>query len=169
MTARENKEKAFCLYAYDLLSKDEIAARLGISLSSVERYKRQDKSIGRDWDAVRSASRISEQTTSEQNRRIFNTFLEAVERISNRILKMEEGELDPEKEIGLLSKLADANAKIAKSIRHTDPLPSITATALRVMEIVGELLQGSEAASRELSEKAEEIQLKVLAEFGAHD
>ncbi len=159
---RDVIEKSRKLYA-DGLSIELIAKKLKISESTIRRWKGRDKNTIYDWDKARYLNNLSNESVENINRSILTKFLDMLDVTINEIQKTPE--LDANDKVKALASLGHTFNKMISAMRKTTPEVAIADVALRVLEIIFDVIKDDKELTTELSRYLDVINQRITKEF----
>lgn len=151
-----DKDKVRRAYIFDKLPLDKCAILHGISYPTVQRWKKEAKQAGDDWDKVKSAQTLAGGEIEDVARTlltdlviIFKTTMDGVKN----------DDLDAKTKVQLLASLADSYNKSISANKKLMPTTDKLAVAMTVMEMLGKYIQ-------EYKPEAMAVFVEILVPFG---
>lgn len=153
------------MYIYEKCTFKDISRAITVPSKTIRKWKdRALKKDGDDWDKARHISELSEQNVDAINRQVYASWLTKFQEVQTKILS-DEG-MDTMTRVTALSSLADSFNKMVAALRKIEPEVNIASTALRVLEIIADYLNGADAAlARKFGEHIDAIGVKIQVEF----
>lgn len=154
--SQDDKDKVRRAYIFDKLSLDKCAEVYGISYATVQRWKKQARARGDDWDKVKSAQTLVggeiEDVARELLTELIIIFKTTMDNVKN-------DDLDAKTKVQLLASLADSYNKSISANRKLMPVTDRLAVAMTVMELLGEYI-------KEHKPEAMAVFVEILVPFG---
>lgn len=135
------KADARRMYVFDRLSLNSIAIACELSYSTVLRWKSEAKKNGDDWDKVKSAYLMSGGEIEDIGREILTGF---ITEFRKNMELLQNGDLDIQKRVVLLSSLSDSYSKAVASSKKLLPETNHLAIAIEVLERLTQYIQQHE-------------------------
>ena len=154
---KEARDKLRQAYIFDQQGLEFAALQADVPFATARRWKAYAKKAGDDWDKVRSAHVLAGNSLEDTGRAILTGFLIFYQKT---IEELQSGDLSPIDKVDSLARLADAFNKTTAASRKILPETSQLATALLVLQKMGEFIQVQHP--KHLSAFAE-----ILEPFGA--
>lgn len=164
--AFDEKTRAFVrrYYVFDRLSLEMAAEKAGVSFGTARRWKAQAEKDGDNWDKARDVQVMASGGIENIAQGLLAGFL-----IKYRTLmtELEENqELNTAAKVEALSSLADSFAKMTASSKKLLPETSAIATALRVIEMMANLIKTKKPhLLPEFLEMLDELEVQIQKEF----
>lgn len=164
--AFDEKTRAYVrrYYVFDRLSLEMAAEKAGVSFGTARRWKVQAEKDGDSWDKARDVQVIASGGIENIAQGLLAGFL-----IKYRTLmtELEENQdLSTAAKVEALSSLADSFAKMTASSKKLLPETSAIATALRVIEMMANLIKTKKAhLLPEFLEMLDELEVQIQKEF----
>lgn len=156
--APETKAAVRAGYVYQKLTLEQAAERADVSAATARRWKTQAAATGDDWDAARSASSLSSQSTRTIADMVLQDFLANYQATMEAVRG---GEIPPLQKAEVMSRLADAFTKTMSAIAKASPEMARYAVAT-------ELLQDLASFVREDFPDHVDALIEILEPFAAH-
>lgn len=161
----EKVKKARTMYIYQSCTFDDIARVMRIPSKTIRNWR--DRAIerdGDDWDKARHVASLSEQNVEAINRQVYADWLSRFHEVQKQILADEA--MGTIEKVGALASLADSFNKMIAALRKIEPEVSIASTALRVLEIITNYLNGTDRQlAHKFGEHIDAIGVKIQEEF----
>ncbi len=132
----EKRHEARGFYVHNRVPLLQCAERVGVSLSTARRWKRDAKKAGDDWDTARTASSMSGQGATDLVQQIvtdYTTMHHAV-----MVDLREDKDIPPIAKANVLSMLSDTFSKTMAAAGRASPQLSKLAVAQEVVQILGD-------------------------------
>lgn len=151
------KREARTLYVHKRLALTSIAVSTGVSLATINRWKREAKEAGDDWDKARSGALVNGEGLSALISQSLEDFTVQFQAVMDEL--KEDNSLSAAEKVKLLSTISDAFNKTVAAARRAAPKLSELAIAYDVLQRLAKFV----ALKRpELSETI----LELLEPFG---
>lgn len=154
--AQEDKDKVRKSYISDRLSLDSVASIHGIPYQTVQRWKKQAKEHGDDWDKIRAAQTLSGGEVEDTARELLTDLIIIFKNTTNSV---KSDEIDSVTKVKLLASLADSYNKAVSANRKLMPVTDKLAIAMTVMEMLGKYIQDTKP-------EAMPVFVEILVPFG---
>jgi len=154
---RDTNQTARALYVADGLSLAGVAARLGVTERTVQRWKSKAAESGDDWDKARTAARIAPENVETAARESLEIFLDYHRAVLDEVNK-NEGLTTIEK-VQAVTSLADAYSKHLRA-------SAVTMPKVNRLAIATDVLQSLAAFVSEKAPSAAPVLAGVLEAFG---
>lgn len=154
---QEDKDNVRRSYVFDKLPLDKIASLYNISYPTVQRWKRDAKVAGDDWDKVKSAQTLAGGEIEDVARQILTDFILLFQNLSNEIKS--DVETPPIEKAKILSSLSDSYNKTIGASRKLMPVTDRLAVAMTVMEMLGDYIKNNKP-------DAMPVFVEILVPFG---
>ncbi|SDO03847.1 Protein of unknown function [Desulfonauticus submarinus] len=159
---KEIIEQARKLYA-DGLSFAILSKKLNISEATLRRWKTKDKSTIYDWDRLRYTNSLSEDSVESINKQILTKFLDILNTTIQEVQTLPD--LDPQEKVKALASLGDTFNKMVSAMKKTTPEVAVADVALKVLEIVFDVIKEDQEITTELSKYLDAINQRITKEF----
>lgn len=153
---QETKDSVRRAYVYDGLSLDKAAQVMNVSYPTAQRWKKEAKAQGDDWDKVKAAHTLSGGEVENVARELL---VELVLIFKTTMDNVKNDELDAKTKVGLLASLADSYNKSISANKKLMPVADKLAIAMTVMEMLGNYI-------KEHKPEAMPIFIEILVPFG---
>ncbi len=120
-------------------NEEEIAAITDASKRTIQNYKSEDSSAGRDWDVLRAEKHIA--SDSPRREHLYSDFVGYMHDTLKEVRDSES--LKPEEKADKIVKLADAFAKMKAIVRHEDPIAYKHGIIKHVVHTIAEEVKAS--------------------------
>lgn len=135
----EKKVAARAAYAHEALTLEVIAQRLGISVGTLSRWKREAAADGDDWDRARAAARLSSQGAEAVTSAVLEDFVMLFQSTISEV------KADPSikaiVKAEIISRLSDAYNKTMAAVAKGSPKLNKLAIAMEVMQHLVEFIR----------------------------
>ncbi|SUT91421.1 Protein of uncharacterised function (DUF1804) [[Actinobacillus] rossii] len=164
--AHDEKTRAFVrrYYVFDRLSLEQAAEKAGVSFGTARRWKTAAEKDGDNWEKARDVQVMASGGIENIAQGLLAGFL-----IKYRTLmtELEENQkLSTAEKVEALSALADSFAKMTASSKKLLPETSAIATALRVIEMMANLVKTKKPhLLPEFLEMLDELEVQIQKEF----
>lgn len=164
--AHDEKTRAFVrrCYVFDRLSLEQAAEKAGVSFGTARRWKTAAEKDGDNWEKARDVQVMASGGIENIAQGLLAGFL-----IKYRTLmtELEENQdLSTAEKVEALSALADSFAKMTASSKKLLPETSAIATALRVIEMMANLVKTKKPhLLPEFLEMLDELEVQIQKEF----
>lgn len=140
MAHKDEKRQALrTAYVHDRLSLEQAAGKAGVPLSTAQRWKRQARETGEDWDKLRAASLLAGEGMESVARQMLADYV-----VQHKAL-MDEINTNPElgaaAKVNMLASLADSFNKTVAASRKVLPETNKLATALSVINKLSDFVR----------------------------
>lgn len=153
---QEDKDKVRKSYICDRLSLDSVASVHSIPYQTVQRWKKQAKERGDDWDKIRTAQTLAggevENVARELLTDLIIIFKTTMDNVKN-------DEIDAKTKVGLLASLSDSYHKAISANKKLMPVTDKLAVAMTVMEMLGKYIKDTKP-------EAMPVFAEILVPFG---
>lgn len=130
----ERQRLAKELYCKLGLSQKEVAGLLQVSISSIERYAKEDRERGQDWIKTKELSELGYQPQTKRFRQCLNLILAQAEEAL--IGLSENSEIAPEKRASTVAGIMDTIHKATNTAKKMDPEMNLELVVTEVLRIV---------------------------------
>lgn len=154
---KEDRDKVRRAYIFDRIPLDKCETLFGISYATLQRWKKEAKAIGDDWDKVRAAQTLAGSEIEDVARQLL-TDLVIIFKSTTELIKEDVG-LSSTDKAELLASLADSYNKAIGANRKLMPVADKLAIAMTVMEMLGKYIQTTKP-------EAMPIFVEILVPFG---
>ncbi len=128
----EIKQAARAAFAYEALTFEQISERLGVSIHTLGRWKRESKDGGDDWDRARSAARLSGQGQEAVTAAVLEDF---VLLFQSTIADLKAADnIGPIEKAEAISRLTDAYNKTMSAASKSSPKLNKLAVAMETIQ-----------------------------------
>ena len=128
----ETRKKVRTAYVRNRLTLEQSADLAGVSMHTARSWKRKDKESGDCWDRARQANRMAEGGVSEMTAEILELFASNVTMTMEQLQQADE--IEATEKVALLTKLADAYAKVMRAAGGGDKTMARLSLALEVLQ-----------------------------------
>lgn len=128
---KSKKDEIRRLYVFEQLSLANCAILMAVSYQTAQRWKRQAKKAGDDWDRVKSAHTMAGGELEDIARQILTDF---VLQFKATMEMVKHDDIDAKTRVELLTSLSDSYNKAISANRKLMPETSKLAIALQVLE-----------------------------------
>ena len=135
---KESRDKLRSIYVFDNMGIELAAMQVDVPIATARRWKADAKKLGDDWDKVRSAHVLAGNSMEDIGRAILSGFLLQYQKT---IEELQTSDIAAAEKVELLTSLADAFNKTTAASRKILPETSQLATALLVIQKLGEFIQ----------------------------
>ena len=135
---KESRDKLRSIYVFDNMGIELAAMQVDVPIATARRWKADAKKSGDDWDKVRSAHVLAGNSMEDIGRAILSGFLLQYQKT---IEELQTSDIAAAEKVELLTSLADAFNKTTAASRKILPETSQLATALLVIQKLGEFIQ----------------------------
>lgn len=154
----ETTAKLRAAYVYDRLGIEAAADKVGISIATARRWKRDAETEGDDWDRARSAARLAGDGTAVVMQMVLDDYV-TLHQATVEAVKTST-DVPPLARAEALAKLADAFTKIMSAISKASP-------QLNRLGVATDVLQRLSRYTAEVHPHHGEALLEVLEPFAA--
>lgn len=154
--AQEDKDKVRKSYISDRLSLDSVASIHDIPYQTVQRWKKQAKKHGDDWDKIRAAQTLAGGEMEDTARELLTDLIIIFKNTADSVKSDDIGSVT---KVKLLASLADSYNKAMSANRKLMPVADKLAIAMTVMEMLGKYIQDTKP-------EAMPIFVEILVPFG---
>lgn len=126
------------LYVFNRFSLDKAADVANVSYATAQRWKKEAKKQGDDWDKLRAAHTMAQGDIEALGTQIMTNFVVTFKSAMDEI--QANGQIDPEKKVKLLASVSDSYVKAVAANQKTMPEVSKLAVALQVVELLGKYI-----------------------------
>lgn len=154
---QEDKDNVRRAYVFDKLPLDKIASLYNISYPTVQRWKRDAKVAGDDWDKVKSAQTLAGGEMEDIARQLLTDFVLLFQNLSVQI--KDDINVPAIEKAKILASLADSFNKTVGANRKLMPTTDRLAVAMTVMEMLGEYIKNNKP-------DAMPVFVEILVPFG---
>lgn len=153
------------MYIYEKCTFEDISRAIAVPAKTIRAWKKRAlEKDGDDWDKTRHISELSEQNVESINRQVYASWLTKFQEVQTKILN--DKDMDSMTRVSALASLADSFNKMVAALRKIEPEVNIASTALRVLEIIADYLNGADAVlARKFGEHIDAIGVKIQTEF----
>lgn len=152
-------------YVLDRLSLRAAAELHDVSHSTVRQWKKQDETNGLYWKKERYATNMSERSTENILNELLNDLLIQYQS-TMKLLKTDE-KIGPDKQVQLLSSLADAMTKTVASFKKFSPVINELSIALDVIKLLINFIKEEKPEYKNIIvELLEPFGKKLLTHYG---
>ena len=137
--AQADKDNLRRSYVFDGMPLDKCANLHGVSYPTAQRWRREAKELGDDWDKVKSAHSLAGGELEEVARQILTDFV--IQFKTTMELVKNSADLDAKTRVELLTSLSDSYNKAISANRKLMPETSKLAVALSVIERLAEFIK----------------------------
>ena len=137
---QETRDKLRGLYAGGAQTLETAALMCGVAFGTARRWKDTAKASGDDWDKLRAAYTLAGGSTEDLSRAILAAFLVQYNSTMTMLQDSNTEDLLPSERAKLLASLADAFTKTVAANARVMPEVSQLATALTVLEMLGQFV-----------------------------
>lgn len=153
---QEDKDKVRKSYICDRLSLDSVASIHGIPYQTIQRWKKQAKERGDDWDKIRAAQTLAGGEMEDTARELLTDLIIIFKNTADSVKSDDIGSVT---KVKLLASLADSYNKAMSANRKLMPVADKLAIAMTVMEMLGKYIQDTKP-------EAMPIFVEILVPFG---
>jgi len=140
MAHEESKRQALrAAYVYDRLPLEEAARKAGVPISTAQRWKRQARTAGEDWDKLRAATLLAGEGMENVARQMLADYVVQHKALMETISA--DKELGPAAKVDMLASLADSFNKTVAASRRVLPETDKLATALGVVNRLADFVR----------------------------
>lgn len=143
-------------YIFDNLPLDKCAVLHGISYPTVQRWKKEARANGDDWDKVKSAQALAGGEIEEVARTLLTDLIIIFKNTTDSV---KSDEIDSVTKVKLLASLADSYNKSVSANKKLMPVTDKLAVAMTVMEMLGRYIQDTKP-------EAMAVFVEILVPFG---
>lgn len=136
---KETRERVRRLYVFEQQTLEMAAVLSEVPIATARSWKAADKAKGDDWDKVRAAHTLADGGLEEIGRSILAGFLVQYQSTMEQINANKE--ISATEKVEMLTSLADAFNKTVSASRRVLPETSQLATALEVVNLLGDFVQ----------------------------
>lgn len=136
--AQEDKDKVRKSYISDRLSLDSVASVHGIPYQTVQRWKKQAKEHGDDWDKIRAAQTLAGGEMEDTARELLTDLIIIFKTTTDSV---KSDEIDSVTKVKMLASLADSYHKAVSANKKAMPETDKLAIAMTVIEMLGKYIQ----------------------------
>ncbi|MDD7908624.1 DUF1804 family protein [Pseudovibrio exalbescens] len=154
----EQKRQARSKFIFERQAIPTIAFGLGVSESTIRRWKHAAKAAGDDWDAARSANMLAGDGLEAVVTSVVEDF---VVLFQSSIEQIKQSEIAPDDRVKMMASLSDAFNKMVSSAGRVAPKLSELGVAQDVLHRLGVFIQKHHPSHAE-------VFLEVLEPFGEH-
>lgn len=154
----ETQAKLRAAYVYDRLGIEAAAEKVGVSVATARRWKREAETGGDDWERARSAARLAGDGTQTIAQLILDDYL-AMHQATIESVR-EANDVPPIKKAEIMSRMADAFTKTMAAVSKASP-------QLNRLGIATDVLQRLSRFTAEVHPQHAEALLEVLEPFAA--
>lgn len=154
--AQEDKDKVRKSYISDRLSLDSVASIHGIPYQTIQRWKKQAKERGDDWDKIRAAQTLAGGEMEDTARELLTDLIIIFKNTADSVKSDDIGSVT---KVKLLASLADSYNKAMSANKKLMPVTDKLAVAMTVMEMLGKYIQDTKP-------DAMPIFIEILVPFG---
>jgi hypothetical protein len=120
------------LYVFDRFSLDKASGFANVSYATCQRWKKEAKAQGDDWDKLRAAHTMASGDIEDLGIEILTNFIVTFKSAMEEL--KENPQLDPEKKVKLLASVSDSYVKAVSANQKTMPTVSKLAVAFEVLD-----------------------------------
>jgi len=142
--AAPDASRARSLYVTDHLSLVTVAARLGVTGLTVQRWKAKAFDAGDDWDAARAAARLKPETIQGQAQESLEAFLNYHRAALDEVYANKD--MSTAEKVAAVTSLADAYTKHLRACAVTMPQINKLAVAMDVLQRLTQYIQDKRPA-----------------------
>lgn len=151
-----DKDKVRRAYIFDKLPLDKCAVLHGISYPTVQRWKKEARANGDDWDKVKSAQALAGGEIEDVARTLLTDLIIIFKNTTDGV---KSDEIDSVTKVKLLASLADSYNKSVSANKKLMPVTDKLAVAMTVMEMLGRYIQDTKP-------EAMAVFVEILVPFG---
>lgn len=126
-------------YVHDRLPLEEAARKAGVPVSTAQRWKRQAKAAGEDWDKLRAATLLAGEGMEHVARQMLADYVVQHKALMDAIST--NADLGPAAKVDMLASLADSFNKTVAASRRVLPETDKLATALGVVNRLADFVR----------------------------
>lgn len=126
-------------YVHDRLPLEEAARKAGVPISTAQRWKRQARAAGEDWDKLRAATLLAGEGMENVARQMLADYVVQHKALMEEISA--DTELGPAAKVDMLASLADSFNKTVAASRRVLPETDKLATALGVVNRLADFVR----------------------------
>jgi len=152
----EIREAVRNAYVRERLPLEAAAGRVGVSYSTAQKWKRDDKADGLCWDKARQAARMATGGLGDLTAELLEDFAVLFQ---STVEEIRDASVDPLKKAEAISRLSDAYNKTMRAASKGAPEIGQLAMALEVIDLLARFVRA------EFPEHAEAL-ITVLEPFG---
>ena len=154
---KEVRDKLRQAYVFDQHTLEMAALQANVSFGTARRWKAEAKENGDDWDKVRAAHVLAGESMEDLGRAILSSFLL---QYNSTMQALQASDKPPEAKVEMLTSLADAFNKTVAASKKVLPETNQLATAMLVIQKLGEYIQVKHSAHLD-------FYIEILEPFGA--
>ena len=132
------RDKLRQAYVFDQHPLEIAALQAGVGFGTARRWKADAKESGDDWNKVRAAHVLAGNSMEDLSRGILSAFLL---QFNATMTDLQTSDLPPGEKVDKLTSLADAFNKTAAASKKVLPETNQLATAMQVLQKLGEFIQ----------------------------
>lgn len=129
---QEIRDGARSAYVYEALTLDVIAQRVGVSVGTISRWKRDAILCGDDWDRARAAVRLSGKGSEAVTQAVLEDFVLLFQSTLTDLKA--DRDIQPLAKAEVISRLSDAYNKTMSAIAKSNPRLNKLAVAMEVLQ-----------------------------------
>lgn len=134
-----HKANARAAYIHDNLPLEQVSAKLGISLPTLTRWKREAKKHGDDWDKLRAANLMAGEGIEAVQRQMLTEYVNQHKTLLESVIT--NTDLATEVKVKAISSLADSFTKMIAASRKILPETNELAIALDTLSMLSDYIR----------------------------